>query len=189
MLDWDKLLTQVAVVTTAPAPFLIAILIVAGLIWWAMDWRYSTIVGNKESEVALAKSQRDDYRDKLGGATPDQAKAAIQEVKKTNELAEARKAGDKKPLVDVIAKHFYNERVQLDGFRYRKCKFQNVTLVINGGYFELIDSDVKGFTIASDSAEINSAISVLFHLGIIKGDGAMTDTGVIKPSNPVPDLK
>jgi hypothetical protein len=40
MPDWDKILRQVAAVTAAPIPFLVAVLIVAVLIWWLMNWRY-----------------------------------------------------------------------------------------------------------------------------------------------------
>jgi hypothetical protein len=84
MPDWDKILAQVAVVTSAPVPFLIAVFIAGGLIWWLLDWRYGAIVAqrdgvisNRDSEITLLKSQRDDYKDKLNGATPDQAKARI----------------------------------------------------------------------------------------------------------------
>jgi hypothetical protein len=87
MPDWDKILAQVAVVTSAPLPFFVAVLIAAGLIWLAMDWRYNAIItgregiiANKDSEITLLKGQRDDYKDKLSGATPDQAKARIDDL-------------------------------------------------------------------------------------------------------------
>jgi hypothetical protein len=69
MPDWDKILAQVAVVTSAPVPFLLAVLIMAGLIWLAMDWRYGSvitgrdgIIANKDSEITLLKGQRDEQR-------------------------------------------------------------------------------------------------------------------------------
>jgi hypothetical protein len=65
MPDWDKILAQVAVVTSAPTPFFIAVLIAAGLIWLAMDWRYGGVITNRDSEISLLKGQRDDYKDKL----------------------------------------------------------------------------------------------------------------------------
>ncbi|WP_155253491.1 hypothetical protein [Bradyrhizobium japonicum] len=46
-------------------------------IWWLMDWRYGSIISNRDAEIALLKGQRDDYKDKLNGATPDQAKARV----------------------------------------------------------------------------------------------------------------
>jgi hypothetical protein len=70
-----------------PTFFALAVLMfgaILGGVWWLMDWRYSSIISgrdaiiaNKDSEIALFKGQRDDYKDKLSGATPDQAKARI----------------------------------------------------------------------------------------------------------------
>ena len=36
-----------------------------------------SIINNKDSEIALLKSQRDEYKNKLSGATPDEAKARV----------------------------------------------------------------------------------------------------------------
>ena len=77
MPDWDKILAQVAIVTSAPAPFIVALLIVAGFIWWAIDWKYSAVLTHRDAEISRLKGERDDYKDKLSGATPDQAKARI----------------------------------------------------------------------------------------------------------------
>src|ERR1700722_19830693 len=63
-----------------PTFFFIAVLIF-GAVWWLMDWRYGGIVSNRDSEITLLKGQRDDYKDKLSGATPDQAKAHIDALK------------------------------------------------------------------------------------------------------------
>ncbi|MGM5020219.1 hypothetical protein [Tardiphaga sp. 367_B4_N1_1] len=64
--------------------FIVLAALMFGAIWWLMDWRYGGIltgrdgiISNKDSEIALLKGQRDDYKDKLSGATPDQAKARI----------------------------------------------------------------------------------------------------------------
>jgi hypothetical protein len=72
---WD---TPLSFATCVAAVFLIT--------WFAMDWRYGGVISNKDSELSLAKAQRDDYRDKLGGATPDQAKAKIEALEKTVSL-------------------------------------------------------------------------------------------------------
>jgi hypothetical protein len=68
---------EMRVIAGAPTIFVIALLVLAAAVWWAMDWKYAGVISNKDSEIALAKSQRDDYKDKLSGATPDQAKARI----------------------------------------------------------------------------------------------------------------
>jgi len=63
-------LDQMRVIGDAPAVFAGAILVIAGTIWWAMSWRYSRIIKNKERTIAL-------YKNRLGGASPDEAKAKI----------------------------------------------------------------------------------------------------------------
>jgi hypothetical protein len=73
---------EMRVIAGAPATFAIALLALAGAIWWAMDWKYSSVISNKDSEISLIKGQRDDYKDKLSGATPDQAKARIDTLEK-----------------------------------------------------------------------------------------------------------
>lgn len=64
--------------------FLVIVALIFGAIWRLMNWRYGGviagrdgIIANRDSEITLLKGQRDDYKDKLGGATPDQAKARI----------------------------------------------------------------------------------------------------------------
>ena len=64
--------------------FLFIIVLIFGAVWWLMDWRYGGVISNrdgtvasKDAEIALLKGQRDDYKEKLSGATPDQAKARI----------------------------------------------------------------------------------------------------------------
>jgi hypothetical protein len=64
--------------------FIVLAALMFGAIWWLMEWRYGgiisgrdSIIANKDSEIILYKGQRDDYKDKLSGATPEQAKARI----------------------------------------------------------------------------------------------------------------
>ncbi len=64
--------------------FIVLAALIFGVVWWLMDWRYGSIItgrdgiiANKESEITLLKGQRDDYKEKLSGGTPDQAKARI----------------------------------------------------------------------------------------------------------------
>jgi hypothetical protein len=59
---------------------------------------YSIRLANKDGEISLLTRQRDDYKDKLGGASPDQAKAKIDTLEKRIEGAES--ISD--PIVDVI---------------------------------------------------------------------------------------
>ena len=66
----NYVLDQMRVIGNAPVVFALAILIIAGVIWWALRWRYSGIIRNRERTIAL-------YKNRLGGASPDEAKAKI----------------------------------------------------------------------------------------------------------------
>jgi hypothetical protein len=68
-----------------PTFFVIVVLII-GAVWWLMDWRYGGIITNRDSEISLLKGQRDDYKEKLGGASPDQAKDKIEALEQTVNL-------------------------------------------------------------------------------------------------------
>src|ERR1700733_5100966 len=60
-----------------PTFFVILVLIIGG-IWWLMDWRYGSIVASKAGQIELQDRQLADYKQKLDGASPDQAKAKIE---------------------------------------------------------------------------------------------------------------
>jgi hypothetical protein len=83
MPDLVKLLEQWAVVTAAPIPFAIAVVIAGGLIWLAVGWSYSGVLGSKNAQIELQDRQLADYRDKLKGATPEQAKDKIDSLEGT----------------------------------------------------------------------------------------------------------
>ncbi len=75
----------------APASFTAIILGVFAVVWIAMDWRYAGIIANRDGIIAgrdaairLTEIQRDDYKDKLGGASPDQAKSRMDALEKAN---------------------------------------------------------------------------------------------------------
>jgi hypothetical protein len=89
--DWEKITPQFAAVWATPAPFVVALLIAAGLIWLILDWRYRAIMANRDSEISLIKGQRDDYKEKLGGATPDQAKARVDALEMRLAMIEPRR--------------------------------------------------------------------------------------------------
>jgi hypothetical protein len=62
-----------------------------------MDWRYAGIIANRdgiiasrEAAISLIATQRDDYKDKLGGASPDQAKSRMDALEKANATLSAR---------------------------------------------------------------------------------------------------
>jgi hypothetical protein len=42
-----------------------------GAVWWIFNWRYNDRLSSKDAEIALLTRQRDDARERLGGASPD----------------------------------------------------------------------------------------------------------------------
>jgi hypothetical protein len=84
---------QWAAVASAPLPFLIALFVCAGGIWWALDFSYSAALRSKNAQIELKDAQIADYKDKLGGATPAQAKAEMDALKEKVH----RTVGDKWP--------------------------------------------------------------------------------------------
>lgn len=83
----------------APRPFILALIAATGLIWLAMQWRYNGIIENNTSANSLVTAQRDDYKEKLGGASPEQAKARIDGLEKKVAELNAR-LGPPYPLAD-----------------------------------------------------------------------------------------
>lgn len=72
------------------------------------------------------------------------------------------------PLVAVSDQAFVNERVILDGHSYNHCTFDNVKFVYNGGVFELKNSKIGSYWIASDDRKIDAAIGALNGLGALR---------------------
>jgi hypothetical protein len=66
----NYVLDEMRVIGDAPVVFAGAVAVIAGAIWWAMSWRYSRIIRNRERTIAL-------YKNRLDGASPDEAKAKI----------------------------------------------------------------------------------------------------------------
>jgi hypothetical protein len=78
----QNLLDQWQVIADAPAIFAMAVLVVAALIWIAMRWAYGARIQHKDAQIALQQAQIDDYRRKLDGASPDEARARIAALEK-----------------------------------------------------------------------------------------------------------
>lgn len=69
--EWKEILAG------APVSFCIAVVVAGGLIWGVVNWRYSSIIENYESRLKLKDEQLSDYKEKLNGATPAEAKARL----------------------------------------------------------------------------------------------------------------
>jgi hypothetical protein len=65
------------VIRAAPYPFILAVAIVAGAIWFIVNYAYSTVLSSKNAQLELADRQLGEYKQKLSGASPDEAKSRI----------------------------------------------------------------------------------------------------------------
>jgi hypothetical protein len=72
-----KLAEQASAIKAAPYPFLLAIAVVGGAIWFVVNYLYSERISSKDAQLQLADRQIADYKQKLSGASPDEAKAKI----------------------------------------------------------------------------------------------------------------
>jgi hypothetical protein len=57
--------------------FFIIVVLIIGAVWWVMGWRYGDLLATKNGQIEMQDRQLAEYREKLKGATPDQAKSRI----------------------------------------------------------------------------------------------------------------
>jgi hypothetical protein len=96
---FEKLLDQIAVIRASPRPHLVFAFLVAMAIWGAMQWGYGRVIDNKDSLISLVTEERDDYKNKLSGASPDEASARLASLTKQLENLSSR-LGPIYPLTD-----------------------------------------------------------------------------------------
>ncbi len=103
-----------ATVSHAPLIFL-ACLIVAGLmIWRVVHWQYSTQLAHAQSALSLRDAQVQDYKEKLSGATPDEAKARLDILEeKLNKLSPRRISDSQKSAIVSAIRPFKGCQVNL----------------------------------------------------------------------------
>jgi hypothetical protein len=108
MPDWlARIIQQWEAIVAAPIPFLTVVAAVAILIWLGLSYAYQTRLASRDGEISLLVRQRDEYKDKLGGASPEQAKILIAELR-----AEVESLGKKLQERDIepdIANQIVNE--------------------------------------------------------------------------------
>jgi hypothetical protein len=80
--------------------FAVILLLMFAAVWWFVNYVHGGsisnrdgIISNKDSEIALLRSQRDEYKNKLSGATPDEAKAKIEALEARLSAIEPRRLG------------------------------------------------------------------------------------------------
>lgn len=65
------------VILQSPLTFTISALVVATALWWLFQWRTSDRIESLEGRIKLRDDQVANYKAKLSGATPDEAKARL----------------------------------------------------------------------------------------------------------------
>lgn len=81
------------IMANLPLFVLILVLMVAA-IWTIIGWSYSSVLSSKNAQMQLQDRQLADYKEKLQGATPDQAKARIDELEARLGRIEPRRLTD-----------------------------------------------------------------------------------------------
>jgi hypothetical protein len=66
-----------------PKTFALMTAVIITIIWLIVNYSYSTVLSNKNSQIELQDRQLSDYKQKLDGASPDQAKAKIEALEAT----------------------------------------------------------------------------------------------------------
>ncbi|TYO61862.1 hypothetical protein FXV83_36020 [Bradyrhizobium hipponense] len=86
-------------IRNAPASAIVIAFGAFAIVWIAMDWRYAAIIANRDGIIAsrdaainLIATQRDAYKEKLGGVSPDQAKSRVDALESANANLAARLA-------------------------------------------------------------------------------------------------
>lgn len=69
--------TQISTVAKVPIPFLLAVLFSSWIIWSVLKHSYAVRLENAASIKDLLERQVQEYKDKLSGASPDEAKARM----------------------------------------------------------------------------------------------------------------
>lgn len=63
----EYVLREMRVIGHAPVAFFAAVLVLAGGIWSALDWRYSGVIANRDAEISSLRTQRDEYKEAQRG--------------------------------------------------------------------------------------------------------------------------
>jgi hypothetical protein len=71
---------QLDAIYAAPALYLAAVFAVGASVWWIASEYYSGQISTIKERIVLIEGQRDDYKSKLSGASPDEAKARLDKL-------------------------------------------------------------------------------------------------------------
>jgi len=155
---WDAITSQfkkeLAVVKKAPFACLVTS-VVLGIMWvYAFHWSMVAVISMKDDLIKAQEQQ-----------------IAKLNVGKSGETEVSAKKDSRRPLEVIEKKTFINEKVLLDGYKYVDCIFDNVSIVYNGGFSEVINTRVihpERLIFRSESPTVNQLIKIFRGMGAFR---------------------
>jgi hypothetical protein len=94
MPDWqsikDHIASEWAVIVNAPVTIIAATIVIGLLIWRALAWADGAVIAAKDATIQTITADNNSYKDKLSGASPEQAKAQLESMTGKIEELEAK---------------------------------------------------------------------------------------------------
>ena len=87
MSEIQEFLAQLEMLKSVWQPFAIGLFVLSTCIFFAIDWRYKGVVDAKSATIERLTGEVGEYKSKLSGASPDEAKAKIERLEQTLRLA------------------------------------------------------------------------------------------------------
>jgi hypothetical protein len=87
MSEIQEFLAQLETLKSVWQPFAIALIVLSTCVFFAVDWRYKGVVDAKSATIEQLTAEVGEYKSKLSGASPDEAKAKIERLEQTLKLA------------------------------------------------------------------------------------------------------
>lgn len=101
-------------IAQAPVTFAAGVLVAAAMMYAAARWRYAGTIASLEERLKLRDDRVAEYERKLQGATPDQAKATIEELeRKINALGPRRIGPEQRQKMTATISSLRGSRVAI----------------------------------------------------------------------------
>jgi hypothetical protein len=70
------------ILRTAPVPFIMSLVVIGILIWFAMSWSYGMLLAGKDQQLAILRDRISAWEEKTKTTTPNQAGQKIDDLEK-----------------------------------------------------------------------------------------------------------
>ena len=101
------LFDELDVLIGAPFTFVLGFSASASLVWLALSWRYGGVIETLKARIAARDDQIAEYKSKLAGATPDQARALIDALEARLRRLEPRRINPEvlREMIEILRFH------------------------------------------------------------------------------------